>query len=160
MSNTGIRDWKRNRRRVRNIRVGLTLFVICLIAVAIPVIREILRKPAQITINVSDVEITQGGQLPAYTADVKIQDKDKNKLTKTYTAEDFAKDLKKGKYIAISSNADAATEGTYVITAKLDPEIKKNLDGDWKKKVQVMIKNGTCKVKNPTGVWEGNKFKK
>lgn len=160
MSNTGIRDWKRNRRRVRNIRVGLTLFAICLIAVAIPVIREILRKPAQITIKVSDVEITQGEKLPAYTADVKIQDKDKNKLTKTYTAKDFAKDLKNGRYITITSNADAAAEGSYVITAKLAPEIKKNLDGDWKKKVQVAIKNGTCKVKNPTGVWEGNKFKK
>ena len=93
MDNTGIRSRrKKYRRRVRNIRVGLTLFVICLIAVAIPVIREMLRKPAQITIQVADIEVTQGTALPSYTADVKIQDKDKNKLTKTYTAEDFAKD--------------------------------------------------------------------
>ena len=47
-----------------------------------------------------------------------------------------------------------------MIIAKLNSNIKKNLEGDWKKKVQVTIKNGTCKVKNPTGVWEGNKFKK
>ena len=100
MDNTGIRSRrKKYRRRVRNIRVGLTLFVICLIAVAIPVIREMLRKPAQITIQVADIEVTQGTALPSYTADVKIQDKDKNKLTKTYTAEDFAKDLQKGKDI-------------------------------------------------------------
>lgn len=160
MSSTGIRDWKRNRRRVRNIRVGLTLFVICLIIIAIPVIKEIMRKPAQITIQVADIEITQGEQLPAYTADVKIQDKDQNKLTKTYTAEDFAKDLQKGKNITLSSKADANTEGKYVITAKLAPEIQKDLDGDWKDKAQVTIKNGTCTVKNPTGVWEGSKFKK
>ena len=97
MDNTGIRSRrKKYRRRVRKIRVGLTLFVICLIAVAIPVIREMLRKPAQITIQVADIEVTQGTALPSYTADVKIQDKDKNKLTKTYTAEDFAKDLQKG----------------------------------------------------------------
>ena len=56
------------------------------------------------------------------------------------------------------SKADANTEGTYVIIAKLNSNIKKNLEGDWKKKVQVTIKNGTCKVKNPTGVWEGNKL--
>lgn len=161
MDNTGIRARrKRYRRRVRNIRVGLTLFAICLIAVAIPVIKEILRKPAQITIQVTDVEIMQGEKLPAYTADIKIQDKDKNKLTKTYTAENLAKDLQNGKGITISSKADAATEGTYVITAKLSEKIRKNLNGDWKKKAQVTIKNGTCKVKNPTGVWEGNKFKK
>lgn len=161
MDNTGIRARrKRYRRRVRNIRVGLTLFVICMIAVAIPIIREILRQPAQITIQVADVEIMQGGTLPAYTADVKIKDKDKNKLTKTYTAEDFAKDLQNGKDITISSKADPNTEGTYVITAKLSEKMKKNLNGDWKKKAQVTIKNGTCTVKNPTGVWEGNKFKK
>ena len=161
MDNTGIRSRsKKYRRRVRNIRVGLTLFVICLIAVAIPVIREMLRKPAQITIQVADVEVTQGTALPSYTADVKIQDKDKNKLTKTYTAEDFAKDLQKGKDITISSKADSNIEGTYVITAKLSEKIKKELNGAWKKKAQVTIRNGTCTVKNPIGVWNGNKFKK
>lgn len=161
MDNTGIRSRsKKYRRRVRNIRVGLTLFVICLIAVAIPVIREMLRKPAQITIQVADIEVTQGTALPSYTADVKIQDKDKNKLTKTYTAEDFAKDLQKGKDITISSKADSNIEGTYVITAKLSEKIKKELNGAWKKKAQVTIRNGTCTVKNPIGVWNGNKFKK
>ena len=160
MDNTEIRRRRRNRRRVRNIRVGLTLFTICIVAIAISVVRGILRKPAQITIQVADVEIKQGEQLPAYSADIKIRDKDRNKLTKDYTAEDFAKDLKKGKNIIFLSKADANTEGTYVIIAKLNSNIKKNLEGDWKKKVQVTIKNGTCKVKNPTGVWEGNKFKK
>lgn len=160
MDNTEIRRRRRNRRRVRNIRVGLALFTICIVAIAIPVVRGILRKPAQITIQVADVEIKQGEQLPAYSADIKIRDKDRNKLTKDYTAEDFAKDLKKGKNITFLSKADANTEGTYVIIAKLNSNIKKNLEGDWKKKVQVTIKNGTCKVKNPTGVWEGNKFKK
>lgn len=160
MDNTEIRRRRRNRRRARNIRVGLTLFTICIVAIAISVVRGILRKPAQITIQVADVEIKQGEQLPAYSADIKIRDKDRNKLTKDYTAEDFAKDLKKGKNIIFLSKADANTEGTYVIIAKLNSNIKKNLEGDWKKKVQVTIKNGTCKVKNPTGVWEGNKFKK
>ena len=129
MDNTGIRSRrKKYRRRVRNIRVGLTLFVICLIAVAIPVIREMLRKPAQITIQVADIEVTQGTALPSYTADVKIQDKDKNKLTKTYTAEDFAKDLQKGKDITISSKADSNIEGTYVITAKLSENVWKEAE--------------------------------
>ena len=77
-----------------------------------------LRKPAQITIQVADIEVTQGTALPPYTADVKIQDKDKNKLTNTYTAEDFAKDLQKGKDITISSKADSNIEGTYVITVE------------------------------------------
>ena len=66
---------------------------------AIPVIREMLRKPAQITIQVADIEVTQGTALPSYTADVKIQDKDKNKLTKTYTAEDLQKICKKEKIL-------------------------------------------------------------
>ena len=112
MDNTEIRRRRRNRRRVRNIRVGLTLFTICIVAIAIPVVRGILRKPAQITIQVADVEIKQGEQLPAYSADIKIRDKDRNKLTKDYTAEDFAKDLKKGKNITFLSKADANTEGT------------------------------------------------
>ena len=157
MDNTGIRSRsKKYRRRVRNIRVGLTLFVICLIAVAIPVIHEMLRKPAQITIQVADIEVTQGTALPSYTADVKIQDKDKNKLTKTYTAEDFAKDLQKGKDITISSKADSNIEGTYVITAKLSEKIKKELNGAWKKKAKVTIRNGTCSLKFRSAVWNGN----
>lgn len=125
MDNTEIRRRRRNRRRVRNIRVGLTLFTICIVAIAISVVRGILRKPAQITIQVADVEIKQGEQLPAYSADIKIRDKDRNKLTKDYTAEDFAKDLKKGKNIIFLSKADANTEGTYVIIAKLNSNIKK-----------------------------------
>ena len=65
---------KRHRRRVRNIRVCLTLFAICLVAIAIPTIRVLLRKPAKITIQMADIEIIQGEQLPAYSADVKITD--------------------------------------------------------------------------------------
>ena len=76
MDNTEIRRRRRNRRRVRNIRVGLTLFTICIVAIAIPVVRGILRKPAQITIQVADVEIKQGEQLPAYSADIKIREKE------------------------------------------------------------------------------------
>ena len=161
MDNTGIRARrKRYRRRVRNIRVGLTLFAICLIAVAIPMVKEMMRVPAQITVHVADIEIMQGEKLPPYTADVTIEDKDKNRLTKTYTAEDLAKDLQKGKGLTISGNADAETEGSYKITARLDSRIEKKLEGDWKKKAQVIIKNGYCKVKNPTGTWDKNKFKK
>ena len=40
-----------------------------------------------------------------------------------------------------------------MITAKLSEKIKKELNGAWKKKAQVTIRNGTCTVKNPTGVW-------
>ena len=100
MDNTGIRSRrKKYRRRVRNIRVGLTLFVICLIAVAIPVICEMLRKPAQITIQVADIEVTQGTALPSYTADVKIQDKDKNKLQRHIRLRILQKICKKEKIL-------------------------------------------------------------
>ena len=116
---------KRHRRRVRNIRVCLTLFAICLIAIAIPAIRVMLRKPAKITVQMADIEITQGEQMPQYSADIKITDKDHIKLEKDYTAEQFAKELQNGKGITFSSNADANTEGTYVITAKLDSKIRK-----------------------------------
>lgn len=161
MDNTGIRARrKRYRRRVRNIRVGLTLFAICMIAVAIPVVKGILRVPAQITVHVANIEIRQGEKLPPYTVDVTIKDKDKNRLTKTYTAEDLAKDLQKGKGLTIFRNADAETEGSYKITARLDSQIEKKLEGDWKKKAKVTIKNGFCRVKNPTGTWDKNKFKK
>ena len=34
MDNTEIRRRRRNRRRVRNIRVGLALFTICIVAIA------------------------------------------------------------------------------------------------------------------------------
>ena len=151
---------KRHRRRVRNIRVCLTLFAICLVAIAIPTIRVLLRKPAKITIQMADIEIIQGEQLPAYSADVKITDKDHIRLEKDYTAAQLAKELQNGKGITFSSSADANTEGTYVITAKLDAAIQKKLSNEWKKKVEISIKNGTCNVKNPTGAWENNKFKK
>ena len=100
MDNTGIRSRrKKYRRRVRNIRVGLTLFVICLIAVAIPVIREMLRKPAQITIQVADIEVTQGTALPSYTADVKIQDKDRTSLQRHILLRTLQKICKKEKIL-------------------------------------------------------------
>lgn len=46
MDNTEIRRRRRNRRRVRNIRVGLALFTICIVAIAIPVVRGILKTGA------------------------------------------------------------------------------------------------------------------
>ena len=69
---------KRHRRRVRNIRVCLTLFAICLIAIAIPAIRVMLRKPAKITVQMADIEITQGEQMPQYSAAIPRNSLQKN----------------------------------------------------------------------------------
>ncbi len=64
MDNTEIRRRRRNRRRVRNTGGSCSFYYLLVVAIAIPVVRGILRKPAQITIQVADVEIKQGEQLP------------------------------------------------------------------------------------------------
>lgn len=121
-------------------------------------------KTAKISLEVSDVEILQGEELPVIKAEVKTETKYDEKVVldkkKKYKGKDLIKELCEGKNYVIETNADPAVEGDYKIRIKLDKALKKKLNGVWKNSVKLDVKEAKVFVKNPVGNWEGSKFKR
>lgn len=42
----------------------------------------------------------------------------------------------------------------------MNSDIQKKLENEWKHKVRLTVEGGTFVVTNPTGTWDGDKFKK
>lgn len=157
-----IEEEKRHQQRVRRNRKILALICICAVPLFCYMITLLFRKTAEIELTAQNVEILQGEKKPELTAAVKITEDEDAVLDKKsdYTAVDFVKDLKAGKGYTLSCKADPKVEGSYKIKIKLDEDIAKKVEDDWKKHLKLTVKNGTFKVKNPVGTWDGDKFKK
>lgn len=121
-------------------------------------------KTAKIRLEISDVEILQGEELPVMKAEVKTETEYDEKVVldkkKKYKAKDLIKELQEGKNYVIETNADPAVEGSYKLQIKLDKALKKKLDGEWKESVKLEVGEAEVFVKNPVGEWEGSKFKR
>ncbi len=157
-----LQDLKRHRKRVRRFHMILTLFVFIVTLLLVRGIVHLLTKTAEVTLSGKNVEIFQGEELPAIEADVKIaedQDAVLDKKTK-YTAADFARELQEGNYYTLSCNADPAVEGSYKVKVTVDEEILDKIKKEWKRHIVFHVKNGNVKVKNPVGVWDGDKFQR
>lgn len=157
-----IQQQKKHRERVRMFHVILTLFIICMIPVLLHMLAAALRKTAVVELRAASTDILQGEDMPELGVKVKITKDEDAVLDKKskYTAADFVKDLENGRGYTLKCNADPKVEGTYKIKLTLDEEIAEKVTDDWKKHLKLTVKNGTFKVKNPVGEWDGDKFKK
>lgn len=163
----GIKEYSINRKRKKFIfRLWIILLFLVVGAILFFVAHKLgyFYRTAKISLEVSDVEILQGEELPVMKAEVKTETKYDEKIVldkkKKYKAKDLIKELRKGKNYVIETNADPAVEGDYKIQIKLDKALKKKLDGEWKDSVKLDVKEAKVFVKNPVGKWEGSKFKR
>lgn len=149
---------KLHKKNQRIIFLLAAVLIISLGALAFIIINHVARA----TVTAPEITIKQGEELPELR--VKLSDKDSKKITldkkKKYTASDFFKDLEAGKGYTIKTKADSTVEGSYKTEIVFDKKIQKKLDGEWKRKLKLVIKPGKIVVKNPIGTWKGDKFKK
>ena len=122
-------------------------------------------RRARIQISASDREVYVGEGQPPLLAEVTSDTERYNKRIrldkkKKLTAEKLVRRLEKGEGISLVCDADLSMEGTYPVRIELDRELKEKLGKDWRKKVQLQVREGTLTVKNPVGRWKGGRFQR
>lgn len=161
---TNLERYRRRKKRARRIKVYtkiLALFVICFMPFFLFRTAAAAEQKAEIYITVADAEILQGGELPEYQAEISAEGRADLVLDEEdgYTAGELLAELKSGGVYTLQSNADSGTEGEYPIILNFSEDFKNKLY-KYERRLSVQVKNGTLKVKNPVGEWDGTKFKK
>lgn len=159
----GIEDHIKKKKRVRTLVCVLALLCVCAMPFLISKIVDAFEKTALITLKAADVELLQGEALPEFPVEVTQGEESEESVLdkkKNYTSTDLIEELKQKKGLSLQCKADPNVEGTYKIKVILDKKLRKKLEEEWGKKVELTVKDGTCTVKNPVGDWEQDKFKR
>lgn len=116
-----------------------------------------------VTIAVEDTSIFQGEDMPDLTVyavcDKKVEDFVLDEV-ENYQLKDLLNDLNQGNGYQLRYSVDTEKEGEYSLQILLDDSLKEKLAYDWSGKLKYQVEEGTLKVKNALGEWEGGKFKK
>lgn len=158
------RTYKRKHRRRKKI-LGVIILIVLLLVIAFVGVLFYLKKTVdiRITAKAADVEMIQEEEIPDVKWEVHLNEgwyaRLPLKLRGYYTVGDFVSELEQGKYLTSEMKIDVNIEGEYEIKAILDEKYKEmeNLFG-WK--IRVTAEDGTLKVKNKIGEWDGTRFKK
>lgn len=157
---------RKRRKRQRQMVLAALLILVCLIFVGILKLAGVIGVKTEATLKADKVKVLQNSQDAVdLTATLTSKDEKKAKKvwldkTKNYSVADFMNELKKGEHYKISTDAKNDTEGKYTIKIKLNSDIQKKLQKEWKHKIRLTVEDGTYYVQNATGTWDGNKFKK
>lgn len=158
----------RRKRKKRNqiLILAACLVLACLVLTGILKFAGVIGVKTEVTLKADKIEMQQNSQEPVnLTATATSEDEKKAAKVwldkkKGYSVADFINELRAGKNYEISTDAKTDTEGKYKITIKMNSDIQKKLENEWKHKVRLTVEGGTFVVTNPTGTWDGDKFKK
>lgn len=162
---------RRSRAEIRRRRRRKKLLMLCIslllcIGVGVAAIKIVIptfaREKAVISIIAEPVTIRQEQEIPELKANIVVNGDEEAVLDRKtkYTLGDLVKEIKSGEHYEIVNEADNLTEGKFQLKVALTDKLKKKLEGDWKKRVEIQTQNGVFVVKNKYGDWEGKKFKK
>lgn len=154
--------------RAKNARMKKKLigtFILCLFMIFIfqTAAASGVDKSAQVTLNADEQSMLQEEQMPALTAKASAPEEQQKVVLDEksgYTVKDFVSDLNKGQYYTLKCDSDGVTEGKYPVKVELSKELTDRLNAGWLGKVYVTASDGSLKVKNKTGEWDGDKFKR
>lgn len=142
---------KRRRRHLSRITI-LVFFLIC-VSVMLLVNRSSAKEEKdgeRIVLKVADVQSTQGGGKPVFSATAKCEgdvsrvlDEDSN-----YTVASLVEELNRGVGYILECEGDGTKAGVYEIQAVLTSEITTPLYAEWFGKVSIEVENGTFTVKD------------
>ena len=159
---------KRRRAQKRNRKIIMTGMIVlaCLLLAGILKLAGVIGVKTEVTMKADKVKILQNSDEQTDLT-VTVTSKNEKKAArvwldkkKGYSVADFMQELRDGKNYEISTDAKTDTEGKYAIKIKMNSDIQKKLSGEWKHKVRLIVENSTFTVANPTGTWDGDKFKK
>ena len=165
MSDREKRRWREKARRIRRRRriLGMLLMCFLVITTAITVAAVGRRRHVEINLKVDDASILQDENLPEFTAKASCEDKKKDVVLdkkSKYIVQDLLDELNAGKGYTLQCDTDGTQEGEFSVKIKLSEELNDKLTSDWKDRVTLNMKKGTLTVKNKTGEWDGDKFKR
>lgn len=120
-------------------------------------------RTVDINMKVKNAEMLQYDGMPEFETTISYEENKKDKKldrSDKKTVEDLIKELNSGKHYEIVCDAIGDQEGVYPIQIKLSKEFQENLEGKWKKRINLVTEDGKLTVKNKVGEWDGNKFKR
>lgn len=142
------------------LKAGLVIIAVALLAFLCVYLYNNRPLPT-VTLAISDAEMRESEELPAFSVNVTCNTEKNIILEKDsgYSLEDLKNDISSGNGYEIEHNADIDTEGVYTLVLKLNSELNEKLEKSWSKKVQLVLKEGSLHVKNKFGDWEDKKFR-
>lgn len=161
-----LKNHRKRKKRNQILILAACLVLACLVLTGILKFAGVIGVKTEVTLKADKIEIQQNSQDPVnLTATATSEDEKKAAKVwldkkKGYSVADFLNELRAGKNYEISTDAKTDTEGKYKITIKMNSDIQKKLENEWKHKVRLTVEGGTFVVTNPTGTWDGDKFKK
>ena len=161
-----LKNHRKRKKRNQLLILAACLVLACLVLTGILKFAGVIGVKTEVTLKADKIEIQQNSQDPVnLTATATSEDEKKAAKVwldkkKGYSVADFINELRAGKNYEISTDAKTDTEGKYKITIKMNSDIQKKLENEWKHKVRLTVEDGTFVVTNPTGTWDGDKFKK
>lgn len=161
-----LKNHRKRKKRNQILILAACLVLACLVLTGILKFAGVIGVKTEVTLKADKIEIQQNSQDPVnLTATATSEDEKKAAKVwldkkKGYSVADFINELRAGKNYEISTDAKTDTEGKYEITIKMNSDIQKKLENEWKHKVRLTVEGGTFVVTNPTGTWDGDKFKK
>lgn len=161
-----LKNQRKRKKRNQILILAACLVLACLVLTGILKFAGVIGVKTEVTLKADKIEIQQNSQDPVnLTATATSEDEKKAAKVwldkkKDYSVADFINELRAGKNYEISTDAKTDTEGKYKITIKMNSDIQKKLENEWKHKVRLTVEGGTFVVTNPTGTWDGDKFKK
>lgn len=161
-----LKNHRKRKKRNQILILAACLVLACLVLTGILKFAGVIGVKTEVTLKADKIEIQQNSQDPVnLTATATSEDEKKAAKVwldkkKDYSVADFINELRAGKNYEISTDAKTDTEGKYKITIKMNSDIQKKLENEWKHKVRLTVEGGTFVVTNPTGTWDGDKFKK
>ena len=165
-SHESLKNRRKRKKRNQILILAACLVLACLVLTGILKLAGVIGVKTEVMLKADKIEIQQNSQDPVnLTATATSEDEKKAAKVwldkkKGYSVADFINELRAGKNYEISTDAKTDTEGKYKITIKMNSDIQKKLENEWKHKVRLTVENGTFVVTNPTGTWDGDKFKK
>lgn len=161
-----LKNHRKRKKRNQILILAACLVLACLVLTGILKFAGVIGVKTEVTLKADKIEIQQNSQDPVnLTATATSEDEKKAAKVwldkkKGYSVADFINELRAGKNYEISTDAKTDTEGKYKITIKMNSDIQKKLENEWKHKVRLTVEDGTFVVTNPTGTWDEDKFKK
>lgn len=161
------RGRKKSGKRRAGLWIGLAFAVlaVCVGAAASFLYLTGFGQKARIEIATGNHEIYEGDALPPLLVDVSSGTEDRNGRIRLdggdkTTAADLVRRLRSGEGITLHCEADSRMEGTYPVEIRLTGELADKLQGKWAGKVDLVIRDGQVTVKNRTGDWDGDRFRR
>nr|WP_294467611.1 hypothetical protein [uncultured Sellimonas sp.] len=133
--------------------VVFCLLLFCLLS-ALPHLDK--EEEAVIVLTARSITISQGDNLPEFTASASFAEGTDSKTEKTwlsreagYNVQDLLDDLNQGGDYEMECDTDGTQAGTYPIRIRLSGELKSSLESEWKGKVRIETRTGTLTVAEP-----------